>query len=78
MPLNQILHKMFGSLYQDANNYPFGMNNDKAKFEKMAKYIFPWRTTEGQLTQDKLNLTVSDNFADHNIGAIGMFVMNAV
>ena len=30
------------------------------------------------MSQDKLKLTVSDNFADHNIGAIGMFVMNAL
>ena len=77
MLINQILHRMFTSLYQDANSDPFRMNNDKAKFGKIAKYICPWRTNKALPSQEELKLTMSDNFSDHNIGANTLFVKNA-
>ena len=58
------------------NSDPLGQNNDVSKVAKMARYSHPWRSNDGPETVDDLKQIVSDGFADHNIGGIGMFVMD--
>ena len=71
--LTQIEHKSNKSLYKDHSLDPRGMNDDPAKIERLTTYIHPWRTKDGALTKAALQTIVSDQFADHNIGGLGVF-----
>ena len=64
-------------MYKDMNSDPLGRNNDSAKVLKIARYSHPWRTTDAAPAAEALKQIVSDNFADHNVGGIGMFVIDA-
>ena len=50
------------------------MNDNKAKEEKLAKYLHPWRTKDGAILEAELKQIVSNQFADHNIGWIDVWV----
>lgn len=54
------------------------MNKDTEKVKEMTQYYCPWRTTDVPPLAKALKLIVSDYFADHNIGAIGIFVIDAM
>ena len=70
----KIEHKTYLSLYKDSSSDPRRKNDDVAKVEKLAKYLHPWRTKDGAILEGELKQIVSDHFADHNIGGIGVWV----
>ena len=46
------------------------------KIPKILTYSNHWRTTDTLSIHNKLKVTVSDLFIDHNVGGIGIFVVN--
>ena len=72
--LTKIEHKSYASLYKDISLDPMGMNDDPAKVKRLTKYLHPWRTTDGAISEAALQQIVLDQFANHNIGEIGVFV----
>lgn len=71
-----VLHKSFNSYYLDPKKDLFGLNTDTTKVQKMMRYSYPWWTKDGPPTKEGLKDAMIDNFADHNVGGIGIFVFN--
>ena len=72
--LTKIKHKNYVSLYKDISLDLMEMNDDPAKMERLAKYLHPWQTKDGAILEDELKQIVLDQFADHNLGGIGVWV----
>lgn len=71
-----IFHETHHSYYQYPSKDPFGPNTDADKVSKIQGYAHKWRTKDSPLTTGILVTVVIDHFSDHNIGGIGMFIMN--
>ena len=72
--LTELEHKTYNSLYQDHALDPMGLNDDPEKMNRLAVAYHGWRTKDVPLTPNAWKEMVSDGFADHNIGGVGVFV----
>ena len=61
-------------LYQDHGLDPMGLNDDPGKIARLTAAIHHWRTKDDALSKPELQEVVLDQFADHNIGSLGVFV----
>ena len=52
-----------------------GLNNDPGKMDRLAAAYHGWRSKDAPLSRTDWREMVSDNFADHNIGGVGVFVV---
>ena len=73
--LTQIDHKTYESYYMDHTLDPYGLNTDPEKTNRLDAAYPPWRTKDVPLTAPALKEVVSDQFADHNVGGVGVFVV---
>ena len=51
------------------------MNDDPEKMNRLAAAYHPWRTKDFPLATPAWKEVVSDQFADHNVGGVGVFVV---
>jgi len=73
--LTKIEHKTYESLYQDHTLDPMGLNDDSEKLNRLTAAFHGWRTKDAPLSDADWKEMVSDDFADHNIGGVGVMVM---
>jgi ABC-type transporter Mla MlaB component len=66
------LHTNYSQLYADASKNPFGMGEGRKI--GMGHYINEWRSGNAPLDLMALTTSVLDQFTDHPVGGIGIFV----
>ena len=69
------LHTNYSQLYADASKNPFGAGEGRK--EGMGHYINEWRSGNAPLDTATLTTNVLDQFTDHPVGGIGIFVTDA-
>ena len=65
-------HSTYATLYGDARENPFGQGESRKP--AVQHYIHEWRSEGTPLDKDALNLVVMDQFTDHAVGGICVFV----
>ena len=73
--LTQHKYKTYYSLYQDHTLDPMGLNDDPEKMERLTAAYHGWSSKDAPLTCTDWKEMVLDGFADHNIGGVGVFVV---
>ena len=73
--LNQHEHTNYDSLYQDHTLDPMDLNDAPGKTDRLAAAYHGWRSKDVPLSLPDWREMVSDAFADHNIGGVGVFVV---
>ena len=68
-------HTNYDSLYQDHTLDPMGLNDDPEKLNRLTAAYHGWRTKDVPLLHADWKEMVSDGFADHNIGSVGVMVV---